>query len=103
AQLDKTDGRKVPVKRKCLTNTQRAHHREARGVHERVLALVVLTEPAQRLILEVPADELHAESHRASERIDESIGRCMAEPSVEKRPGLSANVVGREDAIVRLP
>ena len=47
SKLDEAGGREVAVEREGFVDPQRPHEREARRVDERVLALVVLSQPAQ--------------------------------------------------------
>src|SRR5207253_7660524 len=103
AQLDETGGGEVAVEGERLADPQRTHERETRGVHERVLSLVVLAEPAQRLVLEGAADELHAKPRRTRKRVDEGDGRRVAMPSIEKRPRFAADVVRGDEPVARFP
>jgi len=74
AELDEAGGGEVAVEGERAADPQRAHQREAGGVDEGVLALVVAAEPDERVLLQLGRDEVEANPARFLEAVQEVDG-----------------------------
>ncbi len=94
-KLDETGGGEVSVERQGLADPEALHENETRRVHERVLALVALTEEAQGLLFLLRACRDEPDSRRAFEAVEKTDGCPVPGAAPQVGTGLSADMVGR--------
>lgn len=97
-QFGEAGGGEVTVEGERVLDALGAHVGEAGGVDERVLALVVLAQPLERLGFNLAVD--WCDSHMAilaSDAVEEFDGLPVPELATEGGPGLAAHMSGRND------
>jgi hypothetical protein len=92
--LHEAGGAEITIEGERLPDPAAPHDREARRVHEGVLALVVPAEPAPCIGLHGGVDVHHLDSRQFAETVQESDCRSVAGPATEQCPGLTDHVVG---------
>src|SRR5438132_2774602 len=98
-ELVEPDGGEVRVEAQDIRDLQVAHHEKAGRVDERIGALIVSAQPADRVLFDVLTDEHDLNSWRALDAAEEVDRRCVTDPPPEKRPGLATDVIRRDERL----
>lgn len=103
SNLDETRRAEVTVEGQCLPEALAAHDDEARGIDERVDPLVVAPEPGPRLALDPRIDLHDRKPVRGLDRVEEPDCRNVAVATAKERPGLTDDVVRRQQRLAGRP
>jgi hypothetical protein len=99
-QLQEPGRREVAVIGQGSVDAHRVHDREAGRVHERVLALVVRSQPGQGCCLQALGNLYDAHSGGGVHGVEEPHRGRVALAAVDERPGLATDMVGGQQALV---
>src|ERR1700693_5705991 len=99
-QFDEPGGKEVSVEGQRIAYPKAFHEDEARGVHERILALVALAEKTQGLVLLLLRQWKYPNTGRSFYVVEESDRRSVSGAPPKIGPGFAADMVGGHDATV---
>src|SRR2546421_6451840 len=94
--LDKARGCEVAIEREGLGQPPSAHHSEARGVHERVLPLIVAVEPPPRFFFYIDRYVQDIDGLRPCDEATSLTRGGVAVTPPQKSPDLAQNMVTHE-------
>jgi hypothetical protein len=102
-QLSKPCSAEIATEGQRIPNPERAHEKEARRIHERVLAFIVLAQPAEGTGVRFLGDSRHLDPRRSLDHVEKIDRSTVTGAPTEKGPCLAAHVVGsyESSAVVR--
>ena len=103
SRLDEARRAEVTVERQRLPDALSSHDGEARGIDERVGALVMAPKPGPRLALGRLLDMHHGEPVGRLDRVQEANGRGVPVAPAQERPCLADDVVRRQHRLAGRP